>query len=294
MSVRGTPVWNPGRNPPVLSRTPLARQEPPPLAEDDAPAESRVGRFRRRLTFALVLTMLAVGVMVAGRFVHADSPDRIVVPKAAAEPGSATAPGAAAPKTAGAPKTAAAPKVAAVASAQPVGTSGSFTYVGGFGPVVGSRGPIHRFKIAVEKPTDGALDFANAVNRTLGDRRSWIASRRFRFQRVPESARAEFIVYLASARTSEKMCRTGGLETGGFTSCRVSRKVIINDDRWRGAIKGYGASLETYRAYAINHEVGHQLGHGHQKCSAKGKLAPVMMQQTYGLKGCRANSWPYP
>ena len=270
-----TPVWNPARNPPVLSPAPLAPQEPPPLAEDDAPPEPRGARLRRRLAYALVLVVLAVAVMVAGRYVRADGTDRIVVPEAVAAPR----------------------PVASAPVRMPVlraGTSGSFTYIGGFGPILGSSGPIHRFKIAVEKPSDGALDFANAVNRTLGDRRSWIASRRLRFQRVPESARAEFIIYLASAKTSEKMCRTGGLETDGFTSCRIPRKVIINDDRWQGAIKGYGAPLATYRAYAINHEVGHQLGHGHERCPGRGRLAPVMMQQTYGLKGCTANSWPYP
>jgi hypothetical protein len=188
------------------------------------------------------------------------------------------------------------PTAAPAATKKPAraGTSGSFSYVGGYGPIVGGGGPIHRFKVAVEKPAGGATDFADAINRTLGDRRSWIASRRFRFQRVPGSASAEFIIYLASAHTSERMCRTGGLETGAYTSCRVPRKVIINDDRWAGAVRGYGASLETYRAYAINHEVGHQLGHGHERCPGKGKPAPVMMQQTYGLKGCVANSWPYP
>ncbi|MEU4239557.1 DUF3152 domain-containing protein [Actinoplanes sp. NPDC026619] len=255
-----------------MSRAVLARQEPPPLVEDE-PVEPRPARLRRRLTFALVLIVFAAVALLVGRLVRADGGDRIVVPQAA-------------------PVASAHPFAAK--TLKPVGTSGSFTYVGGFGPILGSGGPIHRFKVAVEKPATGVTDFANAVNRTLGDRRSWIASHRFRFQRVPDSAHAEFIIYLASAATSEKMCRTGGLETDGFTSCRVPRKVIINSDRWAGAIHGYGAPLATYRAYAINHEVGHQLGHGHEQCPGKGRRAPVMMQQTYGLKGCAANSWPYP
>ncbi|GAA2619930.1 hypothetical protein GCM10010436_24670 [Paractinoplanes durhamensis] len=272
----GVAVWNPDRNPPAMTRRPLSRQEPPPLAAEDEPVEPRPARFRRRILLALVYVLLAAGVLAVGRYVRADEGDRIVVPPAPA------------PSARPAVATPAKPKV------RLAGASGSFAYVAGFGPIVGNRGPIHRFKIAVEKPTAGALDFANQVNRVLGDRRSWIASHRFRFQRVPESAHAEFIVYLASAKTSERMCRTGGLETDGFTSCRVPRKVIINDDRWAGAIRGYGASLDVYRAYAVNHEVGHQLGHGHQRCPGKGKVAPVMMQQTYGLKGCIANSWPYP
>jgi len=184
----------------------------------------------------------------------------------------------------------------ALRQAVTAGTSGRFAYATGRGRVVGSRGPIRRYKVAVERPAGAATitGFADDVDRTLADRRSWIAGRQFRLQRVPQRAYAEFTVFLASARTSERMCRTGGLETAGFTSCRLPRQVIINDSRWRGAVPRYGASLATYRAYAINHEVGHQLGHGHETCPGRGRPAPVMMQQTYGLKGCTANAWPFP
>ena len=50
----------------------------------------------------------------------------------------------------------------------------------------------------------------------------------------------------------------------------------------------------------INHEDGHALGHNHAHQCLPGGLAPVMMQQTFGLRStktgkfCQANPWPYP
>ncbi len=186
-----------------------------------------------------------------------------------------------------------APVPTALPAGASAGDSGEFGYVSGYGPVLGHAGPIRRFRVAIEQPAGAPAEFAHQVDRTLGDPRSWVASRQFRLQRVPEAANAEFTILLASARTSELMCLSGGLRTNGYTSCRLPGRVIINDSRWAAAVPGYGAPLAVYRAYAINHEVGHQLGHGHERCPAKGDPAPVMMQQTFGLQGCVANSWPY-
>jgi hypothetical protein len=257
-----TPVVLPGENVPV----PPARAAGPP----------------RRFLATLCFLLIVAGMLLLGRYVGAVARPAPTTSVAAPAERAVPAP----------PRPRAAPSVAARAEA---GTSGQFAYVSGFGPILGRSGPIHRFKVAVEKPSpaDAGPDFADEVNRTLGDRRSWIASGQFRLQRVPDTSHAEFTVYLASPKTSERMCSTGGLETGGYTSCRLPRKVIINDARWEGAVRDYRAPISTYRRYAINHEVGHQLGHGHEACPGKGRPAPVMMQQTLGLKGCVANAWPY-
>jgi hypothetical protein len=170
----------------------------------------------------------------------------------------------------------------------------AFTFADSAGPVVGTAGRLRRFRVAVENGTgQGPAGFAAIVDRILGDPRSWIASGKLRLQRVPKTAPANFTIYLVSAASSEAMCAAGGLRTNRYTSCRLPGQVVINLDRWLGAIPGYGAPLDVYRAYAINHEVGHELGYGHQSCPGAGQPAPVMQQQTYGLKGCAANGWPY-
>ncbi|HEX5017257.1 MAG TPA: DUF3152 domain-containing protein, partial [Actinomycetes bacterium] len=58
--------------------------------------------------------------------------------------------------------------------------------------------------------------------------------------------------------------------------------------------KSAGGNLRQYRAMVVNHETGHWFGLGHASCGGSGKLAPVMMQQSKGLEGCRPNPWPLP
>ncbi|MFF5175262.1 DUF3152 domain-containing protein [Micromonospora sp. NPDC000089] len=171
---------------------------------------------------------------------------------------------------------------------------GRFTAAAGESPVQGADGPLRRYRVAVEQGTGQDADaFAAAVDETMGDERSWIASGRLRLQRVAEAAAADFTVYLATPATSERMCAQGGLSTDGYTSCRLPGQVIINLARWMEAVPDYGAPVATYRTYVINHEVGHELGELHQACPGPGEPAPVMQQQTYGLAGCVANAWPY-
>ncbi|MEV2239151.1 DUF3152 domain-containing protein [Micromonospora sp. NPDC049891] len=171
--------------------------------------------------------------------------------------------------------------------------AGSFTVAGDHSPVRGEGGPVARYRVAVEQDTgQDPATFAAEVDGVLADPRSWIGTGELRVQRVAEAESADFTIYLATPLTSEAMCAEGGLSTEGYTSCRLPGQVIINLARWLEAVPDYGAPLEVYRAYVINHEVGHEFGEGHEACPAPGDPAPVMQQQTYGLDGCLPNAWP--
>ncbi len=170
------------------------------------------------------------------------------------------------------------------------------------GPILGTAGSLKRFRIAIEAEAAAAEIevFTQMVDQTLGDPRSWIAGKAVRFQRVAEGATYDFTIYLVTRETADRMCSVSGLDISvdgiPFTSCRQVRQVIINLDRWRLSVPDFvngGIPLETYRQYVINHEVGHELGRGHESCPGAGMLAPTMFRQTLGLEGCVANPWPY-
>lgn len=185
----------------------------------------------------------------------------------------------------------------------PVPRSGqdTFEYAPGVGKVAGHAGTLRRYRVATENGSDQDVKkFAEAVEQTLSDPRSWTGSGRLRLQRVPGGANYDFTVYLATADTAGRMCAAGGtdirIDGQPYTSCRTPGKVIINLDRWMLSVDHLVKAkvpLDAYRLYVVNHETGHQLGHGHEQCPGKGRPAPVMQQQTLFLSGCTANPWPY-
>ena len=86
----------------------------------------------------------------------------------------------------------------------------------------------------------------------------------------------------------------------GELSCTSSyNEVIINDVRWRtGTDVTTGAGLMSIRDYqhmVVNHEMGHWLGHYQHidACEEGDGMAPIMLQQSTGLRNCGAfNPWP--
>ncbi|HVF04664.1 MAG TPA: DUF3152 domain-containing protein [Frankiaceae bacterium] len=155
---------------------------------------------------------------------------------------------------------------------------------------VHGRGPLRRFSVEVEAGLgESPAAFAAAVERVLFDERSWGGGGRLAFQRV-SSGPVAFRVVLAAPATTDRLCRP--LDTGGSLSCYMNGRAILNAMRWFNGANAYAGDLASYRTYMVNHEVGHALGHGHRFYCGAGGLAPVMIQQTKGLRGCGRNPWP--
>ncbi len=133
----------------------------------------------------------------------------------------------------------------------------------------------------------GALEtFKERTAEIYADPRGW--SRTFvHFKRVKSGG--AFSLVLSQA----KYVPSFGAICDRYWSCRVGRYVIINENRWRHGtpyFKRAGGTMAEYRAMVVNHETGHWFGLGHATCGGKGQAAPVMMQQSKGLYGCKPNA----
>jgi hypothetical protein len=181
--------------------------------------------------------------------------------------------------------------------------TGTYRILKGTSHVVG-KGQLYRYSIEVEHGvTDVDLaQFQHLVVSTLSDKRSW-SGHGVSVERV-DSGPIDFRVTLVSTKTTRKLC---GYTIRVETSCYAGaggttdvNRVVFNVARWVRGATAYVGDLTAYRIYMINHEDGHAMGHQHAHQCLPGGLAPVMMQQTYGLRSaatgklCEANPWPYP
>ncbi|MEZ3177703.1 DUF3152 domain-containing protein [Streptomyces pimonensis] len=180
------------------------------------------------------------------------------------------------------------------------GGTGKFTAVPGIDKAPG-KGQKFTYRVDVEQGLglDGEL-FAEAVQRTLNDDRSWAHNGARTFERI-HSGEADFVITLAGPDTTADWCAKSGLDTTvDNVSCdsAATERVMINADRWAQGADTYGDEIHAYRQMLINHEIGHRLGFNHVTCDKDGDLAPVMQQQTKFLDhdgiSCRPNAWPYP
>jgi hypothetical protein len=264
------------------------------------------GRSRLRWLLPVGVVLILGGGLIAGRELLPGDPVPAAAPAATMPPVASPSPVVEAttmPSTSPTPSTSPAPdlrRLLRVPGAVPAHGSETFQYATRTGAVLGTKGPLRRFRVGVEKGSDENVDtFADQVEATLGDPRSWTGGGRLRLQLVGAGRPYDFTVYLATRDTAGELCLRGGtnvrIHGRPYTSCRTTGKAIINLDRWRLSAKPYllaKVPLATYREYVINHEVGHELGHHHEGCPKAGGPAPVMVQQTITVRGCVPNAWP--
>ncbi|WP_231920361.1 DUF3152 domain-containing protein [Microlunatus soli] len=178
---------------------------------------------------------------------------------------------------------------------QRVATNGPRKYTPAqlWGAPKGKRGALITYTVRVQHglPYD-AKQTARFIHGVLNDKRSWGRSGQWRLKLVPTTADSDVDIYLVTRTTTDRLCAP--LQTRRKVSCFNNGRVVLNADRWAYGAKSYGKDLIGYRRNLVNHEFGHSLGHGHVSCPGKGKRAPIMMQQTKGLDGCRRNPWPNP
>jgi len=267
------------------------------------PAQTRgtKGRTFTGIAAAAVTTVLAV--VVAGQVTHGRDDTAVGTQSATDQARDAR-------DSATRAEPSSAPSVAVLTYAQAMGEkyplsatlkgSGKFDAVPGVDKAPGS-GQKYTYRVDVEQGLglDGEL-FAQAVQKTLNDKRSWAHNGARTFERV-YTGKPDFVITLASPGTTATWCAKSGLDTTeDNVSCdsASTERVMINAYRWAQGSKTYGDEIHAYRQMLINHEVGHRLGYSHVTCTKNGQLAPVMQQQTKFLDHdgihCLPNPWPYP
>jgi Protein of unknown function (DUF3152) len=154
-----------------------------------------------------------------------------------------------------------------------------------------SYGALIRYDVRVEDGLSIDPDKAAVlIQRVLDDKRSWRATRRWRFELTPVGQPASLHAYIVTPETTDRLCAP--YLTRGEVSCQNGNRVVLNAKRWLLGADSYGSDLTDYPRYLVNHEFGHALGKHHVDCPGPGRPAPVMMQQTKGLGACRKNPWP--
>ncbi|WP_307793124.1 DUF3152 domain-containing protein [Amycolatopsis sp. MtRt-6] len=204
------------------------------------------------------------------------------------------------------------PEPAALPEGVPVTETGagSWHVVPGPGRDIGAGPKILTYTVEVEDGVD-LRGFDHDVDTILADPRGWAG---VTFRRVDANPAVRISLTTPGTARRPDLC---GFTIPYDSSCRLARerRVVVNLARWLRGAHSYDGDLAGYRAYAINHELGHALGHGHVGCPAPGAPAPVMMQQTFGLSNtylahlnraepgaagkvepdgavCRPNPWP--
>jgi hypothetical protein len=102
----------------------------------------------------------------------------------------------------------------------------------------------------------------------------------------PVESSEKVMIRLVMSKAIKDICGFDNLSCAEL----AGRFIYLSAERWFHGSKESKLNLDDYRQYLISHEIGHILGHGHEKCPCKGCKAPIMMQQTLGIGECKPNT----
>lgn len=259
----------------------------PPRRDSRRRGPSRRVRLRRTIA---VTVLLVLAVAVSARLVTRDDAPR--VPVAAATHSTASSDATTSSNEDGSSASEAAPTKVTV----PQSGTGDVHVIAV--PAMENDVPGRTVRYTVEVEGDLGVDEAEVgrtVETVLLDDRGWQQVDGVRFVNVTPAqaksgAHVDIRVTLASPSLTDRLCAP--MQTLSQVSCWNDGRSVLNLRRWVLGDDSYGSDVTRYRVYQVNHEVGHGLGHQHRLCPGAGKRAPVMVQQTLDLGGCKP--WPFP
>lgn len=126
-------------------------------------------------------------------------------------------------------------------------------------------------------------EFKRDVMICLADPGGW-ESKGYSF--IPVKSNPHVTIHL----TSRRQLRRNGCDDTLSCAIMGGNQLWVNEERWKNGTAKSGQDLDGYRQYVISHEMGHILGRDHAKCPGPGQPAPIMLQQTLGLRGCLPNT----
>lgn len=129
----------------------------------------------------------------------------------------------------------------------------------------------------------------------LDDKRGW---RKFGYtfeyiQKNTSDKDIDLIITVKPNADIRRICGFDGLSCASYGNQRL-KFIYINLENWLNGSDKSKLSLDLYRTYVINHEMGHILGRHHLKSEDQkpGSLAPIRIQQTLGIGHCSPNPYP--